>query len=216
MNKVFQGSLFVTLSLCFGLSLNAIDDNNIEKIQEESNTIEMQDDILDEQRKPYIIPRIHTLQLLSVLEEMKPYLKRVLDHSKFEAYCKNLELFTQLIKNHIVPEILENDGFSNLIAREWLSKTVELPTSIEDLGTRYVFRLNRYMGYIKDEVVEIDLGGYRKRDYIVTEKGFKKEFLYFADKLERWGKRKSPNIVAYINHRKKEVLRDGLKELKGK
>lgn len=72
----------------------------------------------------------------------------------------------------------------------------------------------RNMGYIGDDIVEIDLGGYRKRDYVLTEKGMRKEFLYFAYKLERWAKKKSPNIAAYISYRKREVLKEALEELK--
>ena len=66
----------------------------------------------------------------------------------------------------------------------------------------------RNMGYLEERVFEMDVGGYRKREILLTKKGFENEFAYFSNHFKRWAKRKAPNLEKYIEDRANSILKE--------
>jgi hypothetical protein len=106
-------------------------------------------------------------------------------------------------KNKILEAKVLIDGYFNVIKKRCL-KGIK---NVDHSG--YL----RNMGYIGERIFEMDLGGYRKREVILTKKGFENEFTYFAKRFKKWGKEKAPNLEGYIENRANKVLKECSKQL---
>jgi hypothetical protein len=71
----------------------------------------------------------------------------------------------------------------------------------------------RNMAFLNDKVIEIDVGGYRKVDELLTKQGFQVEFSKFSKNMIRWSKKKMPLLQNYISDRSRTVLNEALTTL---
>lgn len=71
----------------------------------------------------------------------------------------------------------------------------------------------RNMGYKKDRVFEMDLGGYRKDPSLKTKEGFAREFMYFSSHLRKWVKKRAPNLKDVVDDTSNKVLCESLEKL---
>lgn len=71
----------------------------------------------------------------------------------------------------------------------------------------------RNMAFLDDKVIEIDVGGYRKVDELLTKEGFKVEFSKFSKNFLRWSKKRMPLLQDYVSERSQSILTDTMKNL---
>ncbi len=69
------------------------------------------------------------------------------------------------------------------------------------------------MGYEKDRVFEMDLGGYRKDPLLKTKEGFAREFLYFSSHLRKWVKKRAPGLKDAVDDISNKILCESLEKL---
>lgn len=150
----------------------------------------------------------HIKKKLKIIDRLGQTWEIDLDKTDFVVQKKlnNLEKFLiKLSKNGEMEKAkIFIDGYFDMIKKRSLKKIKNLDHS------GYL----RNMGYIEDQIFEIDLGNYVTKEELLKKEGFEKEFLYFHKRLKRWACKRAKNLVEYIDESSEKKLKEGIKVLR--
>jgi hypothetical protein len=129
---------------------------------------------------------------------IKSYLD--LDNMHFLIQKKGKKFTTELLNSYNKKEYdkVKNfiDGYLTLLQTRCLKKIRNCDS------TGFI----RNMAVYEDEVIEIDVGGYKKFNYSDAKKGFQYEFMRFVKRFIRWSAKKMPPYEKYIDQKSHEIL----------